>query len=99
MRRQCGGRREHRLCAIRADAAEAEGLCVRVESAPAGGRGGVGARVKLIAERSARRVAWLAGHPTAAALAHSIEKAQAVLDSLAPEPKAAEPVRIAPAAR
>jgi hypothetical protein len=83
-----------------ADAAEAEGLCARLESAPgSAGMESLRARVKQIAERSARRVAWLAAHPTAAALAHSIEKAQAVLDSLAPEPKAAEPVRSAPAAR
>lgn len=83
-----------------ADAAEAEGLCVRVESAsgPADVES-LRARVRLIAERCARRVAWLAGHPTAAALAHSIQRAQAVLDALAPEPKVAEPVHSAPAAR
>ena len=55
--------------------------------------------IKHLIERSARRVAWLAGHPTAAALAHSIERANAALDALAPEPKAAEPVPAAPAPR
>lgn len=83
-----------------ADAAEAEGLRLRVESAagPADVEA-LRARVKLLAERSSRRVAWLAGHPTASALAHSIQRAQALLDALAPEPKAAEPVRSAPPAR
>jgi len=83
-----------------ADAAEAEALCVRIESAagPADAEA-FRANVEAIVERSSRRVAWLAGHPTAAALAHSMERATAALDALGPEPKAAEPAPAAPAPR
>jgi hypothetical protein len=82
------------------DAAEAEALCARIASAarPAD-KEVVRAKFKEIVERSSRRVAWLAGHPTAAALAHSIERANAVLDAMTADPKAAEPVRSAPASR
>ena len=80
------------------DAAEAEALCLRVESASgAADAEAVRTQLKEIAERSSRRVAWLAGHPTAAALAHSIDRANAVLDALVPEPKAPEPPPGAPA--
>ncbi len=83
-----------------ADAAEVEVLCMRIESAAAPADvEAFRAKLREIAERSARRVAWLADHPTAAALAHSIERANAVLDALAPEPQAAEPVRRVPAPR
>ncbi|MSQ63019.1 MAG: DUF349 domain-containing protein [Betaproteobacteria bacterium] len=83
-----------------ADAAEAEALCVRIESAagPADAEALRG-NVEAIVERSSQRVAWLAGHPTAAALAHSMERATAALDALAPEPKAVEPAPAAPAPR
>jgi hypothetical protein len=83
-----------------ADAAEAEALCVRIESsAGTADAEAFRANVEALVERSSRRVAWLAGHPTAAALAHSMGRATAALDALAPEPKAAEPVRSAPAPR
>jgi len=82
------------------DAADAEALCARVESAAGPADAEVlRAHVKEIVERSARRVAWLAGHPTAAALAHSIERVNAVLDAQVPEPQVPEPVRSAPAPR
>ena len=82
------------------DAAEAEALCARIESAirPADAEV-LRAKFNQIVERSARRVAWLAGHPTAAALAHSIERASAVLDALTAAAKAAEPARSPPASR
>ncbi len=82
------------------DAAEAEALCARIAPAAAPADAEVfRANVKEIVERSSRRVSWLAAHPTAAALAHSIARANAALDALAPDPKAAEPVRSAPAPR
>jgi hypothetical protein len=84
-----------------ADAAEAEGLRARAESAGPAEAEPLRERVRLIAERSARRVAWLAAHPTAAALEHSVQRAQAALDALAPKPKpkVAEPVPRVPVAR
>ena len=82
-----------------ADAAEAESLCARVVSAARPADAELfREKFKEIAERAAGRVAWLAGHPTAAALAHSVERASAILDALTPVP-AVNPVRRAPAAR
>jgi len=82
------------------DAAAAEALCARIASAAAPADAEVfRANVKEIVERSSRRVSWLAAHPTAAALAHSIARANAGLDALAPDPKAVEPVHSAPAPR
>jgi len=80
-----------------ADAAEAESLCARIVSGvrPAD-VDGHRAKLMEIAERSSRRVAWLSGNPTAAALSHSLEKAGAVLDALAPARKAPEPDSVAP---
>lgn len=83
-----------------ADAAEAEALCARVVSAARPADAELfRAKFKEIAERSAGRTTWLAGHPTAAALAHSMERASAILNALTPVPQAVAPVRRAPAAR
>jgi hypothetical protein len=82
------------------DAAEAEALCTRiVPGAQAADVAAFRAKLEELAERSSRRVAWLTDHPTAAALAHSVERANAALDALTPAPKAPEPVRRAPASR
>lgn len=86
-----------------ADAAEAEALCARIQSAdrPADVEA-YRTTFREIAERTSRRVAWLADNPTTAALAHSLQRAGSLLDALAPAPKmvaqkVVEPVRIAPA--
>jgi hypothetical protein len=81
------------------DAAEAEALCARIVAGRPADAEQWRAKFNEIAERASRRAAWLAGHPTAAALAHSMEKAGAALEALAPPPKAAEPVRSAPVPR
>lgn len=82
------------------DAAQAEALCARILSAARPEEAEVlRAKFSEIDARSSRRASWLAAHPTAAALAHSMERAHAVLDALTPAPKAAEPVRSAPASR
>jgi hypothetical protein len=80
------------------DAAEADALCARIESAARPADAEV-LRTKFheIVERSSRRVAWLAGHPTAAALSHSIDRAQAALDALAVVPEVAAPMHSTPA--
>ena len=83
------------------DAAEAEALCARIVPTVLAARPAevenFRAQLREIVEGSSRRVAWLADHPTAVALAHSIERAQAALDALPAAPKAAEPARSAPA--
>jgi hypothetical protein len=82
------------------DAAEAEALCARIASlARPGDMEVFRAKFRRIEERSARRAAWLAGHPTAAALAHSIERASGVLGALTPAAQAVEPERKPPPAR
>ena len=84
------------------DAAEAEALCARIMLAARPEEAEVfRAKFSEIDARSSRRAVWLAAHPTAAALAHSMERANAVLDALtpAPKPKPTEPVRSAPASR
>lgn len=73
------------------DAAEAEALCAQIAATARPGDAGVfRGKLKDIAERPSRRVAWLADHPTAAALAHSIERAHAILDALMSDPDAIE---------
>ena len=80
------------------DAAEAEALCARLLSAREPDEvEALRAKFKMIAGRPSRRVAWLADNPTAAALAHSLERAGAFLDALVPAPKVPEPVPVAPA--
>jgi Domain of Unknown Function (DUF349) len=82
------------------DAAEAEALCAQIASSarPADVEAHR-AKFKAIAGRASQRVAWLAGHPTAAALAHSVERANSLLDALTPAPKAAEAAPGAPVPR
>lgn len=85
-----------------ADAAEAEALCARivqtVPSAQLLDAEIFRTQLKEVIERSSRRVAWLAGHPTAVALSHSMDRAQAALDALAVAAEAVEPAHSAPAA-
>lgn len=81
-----------------ADAAAAEALCARIQSAdqPADLEA-YRTTIEEIAERTSQRVAWLADNPTAAALAHSLQRAGSLLGARVPAPKALEPVHSAPA--
>jgi hypothetical protein len=67
-----------------AAAALAEALRVEVESA--GPQADVGALRERLAALSGERPDWLAEHPTAAALASSLERAREKLDEIAPPP-------------
>jgi hypothetical protein len=67
-----------------AAAALAEGLRAELESA--GAQADVAAYRERLAGLSGERPAWLASHPTAAALASSLERARAMLDAIAPPP-------------
>jgi hypothetical protein len=68
--------------AIRTDIAEA----LRGGSAGAGAQADVAAFRERLAGLSGERPAWLAGHPTAAALASSLERAHEMLDKIALPP-------------
>ncbi len=67
-----------------AAAALAEALRAEIESA--GTQANVAAFRERLAGLSGERPAWLAGHPTAAALASSLEHARGKLDEIAPPP-------------
>ena len=67
-----------------AAAALAEALRAEIESA--GTQANVAALRERLAGLSGERPAWLAGHPTAAALASSLEHARGKLDEIAPPP-------------
>ena len=67
-----------------AAAALAEALRAEIESA--GTQAHVAAFRERLAGLSGERPAWLAGHPTAAALASSLEHARGKLDEIAPPP-------------
>lgn len=67
-----------------AAAALAEALCAEIEST--GPQADVGALRERLASLSGERPAWLAGNPTAAALASSLERAREKLDEIAPPP-------------
>src|SRR5688572_2877766 len=65
-----------------AAAALAEALCAEIESA--GTQPNVAGLRERLASLSGERPGWLAGHPTAAALASSLERAREKLDEIAP---------------
>ena len=67
-----------------AAAALAEALGAEIDSA--GTQGNVAGFRERLAALSGERPAWLAGHPTAAALASSLERAREKLDRIAPPP-------------
>ena len=67
-----------------AAAALAEALRAEIESA--GTQANVAALRERLAGLSGERPGWLAGHPTAAALASSLERAREKLDEIAPPP-------------
>ncbi|HET7362401.1 MAG TPA: DUF349 domain-containing protein, partial [Burkholderiales bacterium] len=67
-----------------AAAALAEALRAEIESA--GARADVAAFRERLAGLSGPRPAWLAGHPTAVALASSLERTREKLDEIAPPP-------------
>jgi exonuclease SbcC len=67
-----------------AAAALAEALRGEIESA--GSQADAAAFRERLAALSAERPAWLAGHPTAAALTSSLERAREKLDEIAPPP-------------
>ena len=73
------------------DAAAAVALCAEIAVTGKPGDGAaLRARLEAIAARPARHVAWLADHPTAAALVHSMEKARSLLDALTSDHDAIE---------
>src|SRR6185503_12008992 len=67
-----------------AAAALAEALRAEIEGA--GAQGDIARFREQLAGLSGERPAWLAGHPTAAALAISLERARQKLDEIAPPP-------------
>jgi hypothetical protein len=72
-----------------AAAALAEALRAEIESA--GAQADLGALRERLASLSGARPAWLADHPTAVALASSLERAREKLDEIAPPPVAPAP--------
>ncbi|MGQ0651392.1 MAG: DUF349 domain-containing protein [Betaproteobacteria bacterium] len=67
-------------------AAAALAEAIPSEIMAAGAQADVAALRERVAGLSGERPAWLAGHPTAAALASSLERARELLDELAPPP-------------
>ena len=80
------------------DAAQAEALCVLAVAARPADAEDLRAKFREIDARSSRRAAWLAGHPTAAALAHSMERADAALAALTPATQTEQVLPVAPPA-
>ena len=72
-------------------AAAAFAEAIRSEIAAAGSQADVGAFRERLVTLSGERPAWLADHPTAAALANSLARSREMLDEIAPPPPAPAP--------